>query len=72
MKKFLESPDDVESRLDELNEQYEEDLQRLYMALAEDYMDDADDLYYSFDEKVLPDDDIEVSVKETSTFDGHT
>ncbi|KAJ7931281.1 hypothetical protein B0H13DRAFT_1959712 [Mycena leptocephala] len=59
MKNFLESPDDVESRLDELNEQYEEDLQRLYMALAEDYMDDADDLYYSFDEKVLPDDDIE-------------
>ncbi|KAJ7098248.1 hypothetical protein C8R44DRAFT_888883 [Mycena epipterygia] len=52
MKEFLELPDDVatKQRLEELDEQYEEDLDRLYMAQAEDYMDDAEDRYYSFDE----------------------
>ncbi|KAJ6572109.1 hypothetical protein B0H19DRAFT_1132590 [Mycena capillaripes] len=59
MKKFLESPDDIDARVEELNEQYAEDLERLYTALAEEYMDEAEDRYYSFDEKVQPIDDIQ-------------
>lgn len=64
MKEFLELPDDVATklRLEELDEQYEEDLDRLYMAQAEDYIDDAEDRYYSFDEtEKIP--DVEVSAK---------
>ncbi|KAF7348575.1 hypothetical protein MVEN_01375100 [Mycena venus] len=59
MKKFLDSPDDVDSRIEELNEQHSEDLDRLYTALTEEYLDEAEDRYYAFDEKVLPDDDIQ-------------
>ncbi|KAJ7753745.1 hypothetical protein B0H16DRAFT_761983 [Mycena metata] len=58
MKKFLDSPEDSEARIDELNKYYEEDLQRLYMAQAEDYLDELEDRYYAFDEKLLPDDDL--------------
>ncbi|KAJ6616513.1 hypothetical protein B0H10DRAFT_1397919 [Mycena sp. CBHHK59/15] len=61
MKKFLELPEDeaAEIRIKELNEQYEEDLERLYMAQAEDYIDDAEDRYYSLDDTLLPNDNIE-------------
>ncbi|KAJ7669367.1 hypothetical protein DFH06DRAFT_1180747 [Mycena polygramma] len=53
MKKFLDSPDDVDARVAELNEQHAEDLERLYLALSEEYMDEAEDRYYSCDEKML-------------------
>ncbi|KAJ6469435.1 hypothetical protein C8R45DRAFT_837457 [Mycena sanguinolenta] len=59
MKKFLETPDDVDSRIDEQNEQYGEDLDRLYTALTEEYLDEAEDRYYAFDDRMLPDNDIE-------------
>ncbi|KAJ7322979.1 hypothetical protein DFH08DRAFT_753312, partial [Mycena albidolilacea] len=61
MKKFVESPDNVESRVEELNEQYSEDLDKLYTALAEEYMDEEDDRYYSFDANELPDKDSQAS-----------
>ncbi|KAJ7253760.1 hypothetical protein B0H12DRAFT_1071424 [Mycena haematopus] len=54
MKKFLETPDDPELRIEEQNEQYGEDLDRMYTALTEEYLDEAEDRYYAFDEKVLP------------------
>jgi hypothetical protein len=62
MKQFLDLPEDEANalRIRELDEQYEEDLQRLYTAQAEEYMDDAEDRYYSLDENVLPNPDIEV------------
>ncbi|KAJ7484380.1 hypothetical protein FB451DRAFT_82834 [Mycena latifolia] len=52
MKEFLDLPEDVATklRIEELYEQYEEDLERLYMAQAEDYMDEAEDRYYAFQE----------------------
>ncbi|KAJ7089204.1 hypothetical protein B0H15DRAFT_839886 [Mycena belliarum] len=52
MKEFLDMPDDLATaaRIEELNEQYEEDLERLYMAQAEEYMDEAEDRYYSYQE----------------------
>ncbi|KAJ7255367.1 hypothetical protein C8J57DRAFT_1136704, partial [Mycena rebaudengoi] len=61
MKQFLDLAEDEANalRIRELDEQYEEDLQRLYTAQAEEYMDDAEDRYYSLDENVLPNPDIE-------------
>ncbi|KAJ6532765.1 hypothetical protein DFH09DRAFT_1182225 [Mycena vulgaris] len=52
MKEFLELPDDVATklRIEELNEQYEDDLDRLYMFQADDYIDDAEDRYYAFEQ----------------------
>ncbi|KAJ7787904.1 hypothetical protein B0H14DRAFT_2398989, partial [Mycena olivaceomarginata] len=60
MKRFAESPDNVESRVEELNEQYSEDLDKLYTALAEEHMDE-EDRYYSFDANELPDKDSQAS-----------
>jgi adenylate cyclase class IV len=62
MKRFIESPDNVESRVEELNEQYSEDLDKLYMALAEEYMDEEEDRYYSFDANELLDKDSQVRI----------
>ncbi|KAJ7251219.1 hypothetical protein C8J57DRAFT_671073 [Mycena rebaudengoi] len=61
MKQFLDLSDDEANtlRIRELDEQYEEDLQRLYRAQAEEYLDDAEDRYYSLDENQLPNPDIE-------------
>ncbi|KAJ7718686.1 hypothetical protein DFH07DRAFT_331852 [Mycena maculata] len=60
MKAFLDLSEDVsmKRRVDELNNRYEEDLDRVYMAQAEEYLDDINDLYLSFDEND-PDDVIE-------------
>ncbi|KAJ7739044.1 hypothetical protein DFH07DRAFT_79556 [Mycena maculata] len=57
MKEFLELPDEIsiKMRVDELNERYEEDLNRLYMAQAEDYLNDADDLYNLYNSLEEPD-----------------
>ncbi|KAF8217713.1 hypothetical protein K438DRAFT_1952591 [Mycena galopus ATCC 62051] len=59
MKKFLDSSDDVDLRIEEQKDQYEEDLDRLYTALTEEYLDEAEDRYYAFDEKLLPNNDIQ-------------
>ncbi|KAK7059728.1 hypothetical protein R3P38DRAFT_3303519 [Favolaschia claudopus] len=56
MKRYLESPDDIDSRINELEQQHADDLARLYTALAEEYLDEAEDRYYSLDEKVLHND----------------
>ncbi|KAJ7636905.1 hypothetical protein FB45DRAFT_907675 [Roridomyces roridus] len=55
MKKFLELPEEesLKARIDELNERFEEDLDRFYLGKSEHYFDDAQDLYYSCDEGVL-------------------
>ncbi|KAJ7793403.1 hypothetical protein B0H14DRAFT_2926924 [Mycena olivaceomarginata] len=56
MKRFLESPDDIDSRIEELNEQYGDDLDRVYTAITEEYLDEAEDRYSAFDEKVVHND----------------
>jgi hypothetical protein len=68
MKRFLESPDDIDSRIEELNEQYGDDLDRVYTAITEEYLDEAEDRYSAFDEKVVHN-DIQVSVNELSCSD---
>ncbi|KAJ7150945.1 hypothetical protein C8R43DRAFT_493464 [Mycena crocata] len=61
MREFLDLPDDIAKARteDEVNENYERDLERLYMAQAEEYIDDAEDRYYSCDETQLADESIE-------------
>nr|GAT48734.1 predicted protein [Mycena chlorophos] len=53
MKRVLEVPADAQSRrrraLQELEEDFEEDLDRMYMAESEDYFDEAIDSYHGFE-----------------------
>ncbi|KAF8217706.1 hypothetical protein K438DRAFT_1925090 [Mycena galopus ATCC 62051] len=69
MEKFLESPDDVDARTTELNEQYSADLDNLYTALAEDYMDEAEDRFYACENKLRADEDDVKALHEKPTPD---
>ncbi|KAK7059732.1 hypothetical protein R3P38DRAFT_2495534 [Favolaschia claudopus] len=60
MKAFVESSETsgrdptgiVETRIQELSDQYGKDVENLYAAIAEDYMDEMEDRYLSFEERL--------------------
>ncbi|KAK6997366.1 hypothetical protein R3P38DRAFT_3220521 [Favolaschia claudopus] len=60
MKAFVESSETpgrdptgiVETRIQELSDQYAKDVENLYAAIAEDYMDEMEDRYLSFEERL--------------------
>ncbi|KAF7312474.1 hypothetical protein MIND_00261000 [Mycena indigotica] len=57
MKKYLDRPQDNASRrrraVQELDEQFEEDLNRMYLAESEDYLKEAHDRYRAFENEIV-------------------